>query len=129
MSKKIARAVRLVIERLEARQMFSLSATSVALTGTPGNDNFVVSYDVLNDEYDFSGGSTPPVSVPATTFQSFSLTGAGGSDTLTIEGGSPTLSNDAGADGTSLSRGIGGDAWRWLAGARNEYVIDCRVNR
>jgi hypothetical protein len=83
--------------------MFSLSTTSVALTGTGANANFVVSYDLDTQMYDFSGGSTAPVSVPASQLQSFSLVGAGGSDTLMIEGGSPTLSNDAGTDGTSLS--------------------------
>ncbi len=92
--------VRQSIESLEARQLFS---TSIALVGTSGPDNFVVTFNPSTLTYSFSGSGTSPPAIAASDLNSFSVAGSGGADTLTIDGGSPTLLNDVSTDGTGLS--------------------------
>jgi hypothetical protein len=94
------RRVSAVVDALESRTLFS---TAVVLVGTSGPDNFVLSFDTGSGSYSFSGGTTSPASVSASSLSSVSITGGGGSDTLSIDGGSPTLLNDIGADGTSMT--------------------------
>jgi hypothetical protein len=100
MFERKTRTLRRVIEALESRQLLSIS---VPLTGTTGNDAFVVAFNSATQMYSFSGGTTTPTTVAASNLNTFSVTGAGGTDTLTIAGGSPTLASDAGADGTLVS--------------------------
>ena len=89
MSKSIRRVVNRawapVVEMLEARRML----TTVALTGTSGNDNFTISYNSGTQTYSFSGGVNVPAPIAASGFTGFTLVGEGGTDTLAIMGGSP----------------------------------------
>jgi hypothetical protein len=80
-----------------------LIGNSIVLTGTSGNDNFVVSYNSSSATYSFSGGTTLAGSIAASNLSGFSIAGGGGLDTLTIMGnvGAPLL-NDISEDGTSF---------------------------